>query len=176
LLPQFASSAAAGVVLVRVESASSTAPVLSLPDSAQAVDVASGQTIWQALRDVEPVLGGNTAAAWLRISIAPTALVALAALVERLDDPLWYADVGGGRVWLALTLANARGAIAAVRAHVTAIGGGVAVITSDPELRREYAVFDPLPAPLAALARRVKSSFDPLRLFSPGWPWPEACG
>jgi glycolate oxidase FAD binding subunit len=35
-------------------------------------------------------------------------------------------------------------------------------------LRASVPVFQPLTAPLAALSRRVKESFDPLRILNPG--------
>jgi len=35
-------------------------------------------------------------------------------------------------------------------------------------LRESVAVFEPQPAPLAALSRRVKDAFDPTHILNPG--------
>ena len=39
---------------------------------------------------------------------------------------------------------------------------------ADEDVRRTVPVFEPQPAPLAALIKRVKESFDPLRVLNPG--------
>ena len=52
----------------------------------------------------------------------------------------------------------------------TARGGGHAtLIRAQPEsLRAAVPVFQPQPAPLAALSRRIKESFDPAGILNPG--------
>jgi glycolate oxidase FAD binding subunit len=42
------------------------------------------------------------------------------------------------------------------------------LIKGSPGLRREVPVFEPQPAPLAALGRRVKEGFDPRHILNPG--------
>jgi glycolate oxidase FAD binding subunit len=42
------------------------------------------------------------------------------------------------------------------------------LIRAADSVRASVPVFQPQPAALAALARRVKESFDPKRLFNPG--------
>jgi glycolate oxidase FAD binding subunit len=46
--------------------------------------------------------------------------------------------------------------------------GHATLIKGSPELRRSVPVFEPQPPPLAALAGRIKESFDPRRLLNPG--------
>jgi glycolate oxidase FAD binding subunit len=83
---------------------------------------------------------------------------------------LFY-DWGGGLVWHALP-----GADAAAEAVRAALGGqGHATLVRAPAtLRRKVPVFQPQPAPLAALSRRVKAQFDPLNILNPGRMYPEA--
>jgi glycolate oxidase FAD binding subunit len=42
------------------------------------------------------------------------------------------------------------------------------LVKASPALRRAVAVFEPQPAPLAALSRRVKDAFDPAHILNPG--------
>jgi glycolate oxidase FAD binding subunit len=54
-----------------------------------------------------------------------------------------------------------------VRALVTS-GGHATLMRAPDAARRDVAVFQPQAAPLAALARRVKHSFDPEEILEPG--------
>jgi glycolate oxidase FAD binding subunit len=47
-------------------------------------------------------------------------------------------------------------------------GGHATLIRADRDVRAHVAVFHPQPPPLAALSRRVKDSFDPFGILSPG--------
>ncbi len=74
-------------------------------------------------------------------------------------------DWGGGLVWLGLEPTGDAGA-AVVRA---AVGTGHATLFAAPEATRDIVpVFGREPAPLAALAARVKRSFDPHGVLNPG--------
>ena len=46
--------------------------------------------------------------------------------------------------------------------------GHATLVKASPALRRAVAVFEPQPAPLAALSRRVKDAFDPAHILNPG--------
>src|SRR3954470_5365852 len=60
------------------------------------------------------------------------------------------------------------GGAAVLRTAVAAYGGGHAALVRAPDaMRASVAVFEPLPAPLAALTLRVKESFDPRRILNP---------
>jgi glycolate oxidase FAD binding subunit len=48
------------------------------------------------------------------------------------------------------------------------IGGHATLVRGPAALRAAIDVFQPMDAALAALTRRVKESFDPLRRFNPG--------
>ncbi len=46
--------------------------------------------------------------------------------------------------------------------------GHATLVKGSPSLRGSVAVFEPQPAPLAALSRRVKDGFDPAHILNPG--------
>lgn len=119
---------------------------------------------WIALRDVHPFCGGDDRCVW-RLSVPPAEGARIvAALAERLDMS-WFYDWAGGLIWLAVP-ATADASAGIVRAalgsgHATLIRAGEAVRASVP-------VFQPQTPALAALARRVKASFDPMGILNPG--------
>ncbi len=61
---------------------------------------------------------------------------------------------------------------ALVRAALPAGGGHATLIRAPAALRAAVPVFQPQPAPLAALTARVKASFDPNRVLNPGRMYP----
>lgn len=104
------------------------------------------------------------------------------ALDEAADEVLWRVSVpstasalalpgrqtvewGGALRWLASTEAadSIRARAAALGGHATAFRGG----------DRTANVFQPLPAPMATLHRRLKQAFDPAGIFNPGRLYPE---
>ena len=106
-----------------------------------------------------------------RISVAPARGAELGAAIAQALDAVWFLDWGGGLLWAAVAEAGDAGADA-IRAalrgpdgrgtgHATLIKGSLA-------LRGSVAVFEPQPAPLAALSRRVKDAFDPAHILNPG--------
>ncbi|HEV8016116.1 MAG TPA: glycolate oxidase subunit GlcE [Stellaceae bacterium] len=120
--------------------------------------------LWRDLRDVTPLAALGEAAIW-RVSIAPSAATALIATLSRALDLHYYLDWGGGLVWLAVAPAQDGGA-AAIRA---ALGSGHAtLIRAGDALRASVPVFQPQAPAVAALAARVKESFDPKRIFNRG--------
>ncbi|MDP3852906.1 glycolate oxidase subunit GlcE [Phenylobacterium sp.] len=105
--------------------------------------------IWTALRDLShPAFDGP--ALW-RLSLPQTAQL------PRLDGHLAW-DWGGSQRWLAADSVDTTiwDATAAAGGHATLFRGGV------------DQVFQPLPAPLLALHKRVKAALDPDGLFNPG--------
>ena len=78
-----------------------------------------------------------------------------------------YYDWSGGLIWLALpTSADADHLV--VRGAVGATGGHATLIRAPEAVRAAVPVFHPQSPALAALAQRVKESFDPKGLFNPG--------
>ncbi len=88
------------------------------------------------------------------------------ALRKALPEARHFLDWGGGLLWLA-TPANGDAGAAAIR---SALGGkGHATLVRAPDaIRSAVPVFEPEPAPVAALSGRIKASFDPQGLINPG--------
>jgi glycolate oxidase FAD binding subunit len=122
---------------------------------------------WREVRDVTPFHAERDAVVW-KISCPPTEGPAIVARikVERPTSRAYY-DWSGGLVWLALPpSADADHTI--VRGAIGPAGGHATLIRAPEAVRTGVPVFHPQASALAALALRVKESFDPKRLFNPG--------
>jgi glycolate oxidase FAD binding subunit len=76
-------------------------------------------------------------------------------------------DWGGGLIWAALPQKpDAQAAL--VRSRVEAAGGHATLIRASDEVRRNIDVFQPQAGGLAALAERVRRSFDPKHILNRG--------
>lgn len=125
------------------------------------------RAFWSEVRDVAPLKAASDGVVW-KISCPPTEGPAIVARIrsQRPSVEAIY-DWSGGLVWLALPpSADADHAI--VRGAIGAKGGHATLIRAAEAVRAAVPVFQPQPAALAALAARVKESFDPKRLFNPG--------
>ncbi len=125
------------------------------------------RAFWREVRDVAPFAAAGDAVVW-KISCPPTEGPAIVARIkaQRPAAEAFY-DWSGGLVWLALPVsADADHTI--VRGALGPVGGHATVIRASEAVRTAVPVFQPQPPPLAALASRVKESFDPKRLFNRG--------
>ena len=125
---------------------------------------------WRLIRDVAPLTQPGERALW-RVSVAPSRGAELGEAIARGLDAKWYLDWGGGLLWVAVAGAEDGGAAAirtAIRGPDGRGTGHATLIRGSPALRRAVPVFEPQPPPLAALAARVKESFDPRRILNPG--------
>jgi glycolate oxidase FAD binding subunit len=119
----------------------------------------AGDAAWLA-RDTGEIL-------W-RLSLPPAAAPAvLRSLADRLGFR-HFLDWGGGLAWLAVAAGGEDGGAALIRAALAQSGGHATLIRAPQALRAAVPVFEPQPAALAALAGRVKDSFDPKRILNPG--------
>jgi glycolate oxidase FAD binding subunit len=136
------------------------------------LDAQQSRALWPAIRDAIGFAASGPAGeriVW-RISTAPAQGANLGqALAAKADVELAY-DWGGGLVWAALAPSDDGGA-AIVRAAVAACGGHATLVRAPAALRAQVPVFEPQAGPLAALTARVKESFDPNRVLSPGRMW-----
>lgn len=125
------------------------------------------RVFWREVRDVVPLKAAPGAIVW-KISCPPTEGPAIVARIkaQRPAAEAFY-DWSGGLVWLALP-ASADADHAIVRGAIGATGGHATLIRAPEAVRAAVPVFHPQPAALAALAARVKESFDPKHLFNPG--------
>ena len=121
---------------------------------------------WREVRDVAYLAEPADRLIW-RLSVPPSAGHAVAAaLATRAEIEVLY-DWSGGLVWVSVPYAGDAGHTA-VRAAVAESGGHATLVRAPAELRAAVPVFQPQPGPLAALAARVKDSFDPKRILNPG--------
>ncbi|WP_040620221.1 FAD-binding protein [Rhodovulum sp. PH10] len=138
------------------------------------LDAAASATLWRTVRDVTPFAappGGADAArpVW-RISTVPSRGPEIADIVAARTDADFLFDWAGGLVWASLAPADDAGA-AIVRAATASCTGHATLIRAPAAVRAAVSVFEPQPAPLAALTKRVKESFDPARILEPGRMW-----
>jgi glycolate oxidase FAD binding subunit len=124
---------------------------------------ANSDTLWREIRDAA-AFAGDGRNLW-RLSVAPSEGPGVIARLAAKSDARWFFDWGGGLVWLSLPPSADAGA-SLVRGALA--GGHATLIRADASVRAAVPVFQPQPAPLAALARRVKESFDPKGILNPG--------
>jgi glycolate oxidase FAD binding subunit len=130
----------------------------------EVLDEATTLAVWAAVRDALPLVG-ETGAIW-RVSVRPSAGPVVAATLEQAFGARWFLDWGGGLVWIAGPATAAAHDAVCAAAHAA---GGTWMLLRAPEvLRAAVAVIPPEPAPLAAIARRVKAAFDPKGILNPG--------
>lgn len=127
--------------------------------------VDQSRSLWRDVRDVRFFADGGNAPVW-RLSMAPGEgwkLVAALRLEAAVDA---FYDWQGGLVWLRV---EGEPEADLVRALVRRHGGGHAtLVRASPAIRASVPVFEPQPAPLAALSARLKAQFDPKGIFNPG--------
>jgi glycolate oxidase FAD binding subunit len=121
--------------------------------------------LWRAVGNVSPLAHLEDRAVW-RVSVAPSRGAEVVQAVACVLDAEWLLDWGGGLVWLAVPEQGDGGA--AIIRHAIGSAGHATLVKASPGLRRAVAVFEPQPAPLAALSRRVKQAFDPKHILNPG--------
>jgi glycolate oxidase FAD binding subunit len=169
--------AATGVVALRVEGPAPSVAYrreallreLSGGGKTAALGDADTAALWRDIGNVAPLAGLADHAVW-RLSVAPGRGAEVARDIARAIDAVWFLDWGGGLIWIAVIEPGDAGA-AVIR---SAIGGPMGhsghatLVRGSPVLRAAVSVFELQPAPLAALSRRVKESFDPRHILNPG--------
>ena len=125
------------------------------------------RAFWREVRDVAPLATAKDAVVW-RISCPPTEGPAIVARIKAQRPAVRsFYDWSGGLIWLALPpSADADHAI--VRGAIGKNGGHATLIRAPEAARAAVPVFHPQSPALAALAARLKESFDPKGLFNPG--------
>lgn len=149
----------AASVLARREA---LAKLLSRP--VQILAAKASGAVWQRIRDALPLADTQDRHVW-RLSITPSDSPELLSRLRERLDLRYLLDWAGGLVWLDVppTEDAAAGLIRG------AMRSGHATLIRAPEgVRAAVDVFHPQAPALAALASRVKDSFDPRRLFNPG--------
>lgn len=130
------------------------------------IDGAESLALWASTRDCAMLSNPSDRAIW-RLSVKPsTAPEAVAAIKGRRDATALY-DWGGGLIWIA-TSADGDAGADTIRTAASAARGYATLIRAPDALRADIPVFHPEAAPIAAVSRRIKASFDPLGVFNPG--------
>ncbi|HEX2656057.1 MAG TPA: 2-hydroxy-acid oxidase, partial [Xanthobacteraceae bacterium] len=130
---------------------------------------AASQALWASIRDVMPFAlqnGPKERPLW-RISSAPMSGPEIVKHISAQVSADVIYDWAGGLIWMQLASHHDPHADLVHRA-VAAQGGHATLIRASAGIRAAVDVFEPQPAPLAALTRRVKDSFDPKRVLAPG--------
>ena len=123
---------------------------------------------WAEVRDALPFTRGAHAGCQVwRLSVPPAAGSEVAAKLRQGAKGACYFDWAGGLIWLAIDPRD-DAAHDTVRAAIGETGGHATLIRAAEEVRARVPVFQPEPAPLAALTMRLKEAFDPRRVLNPG--------
>lgn len=124
---------------------------------------------WAVVRDAHPLTEPSDRAVW-RVSVAPTQGPAVVHALRRHGSGVdCFYDWGGGLVWLGLDDTDVSLQAERVRNAVAQAGGGHATLMrASSQARTTVPVFQPQPDALAALTHRLKDTFDPARVLTPG--------
>jgi glycolate oxidase FAD binding subunit len=158
-----------GIAASAAHRAASLARVLAPYGAVEIIEDAASLPIWSALRDVEPFAASGSLGAWpvWRIVCPPASGGALGQALARDTGGDVIYDWGGGLIWAALPQKpDAQAPL--VRSRVEAAGGHATLIRASDEVRRNIDVFQPQAAGIAALAERVRQSFDPKHILNRG--------
>lgn len=112
------------------------------------------RAFWVGVRDVAP-FHGRAGDVW-RVVVKPSESPVVAALGESLID--W----GGGLVWVLVPEG------VDLRARMGAVPGHATLVRASVTTRARIAPFPPEPAPVAALARAIRTRFDPRGILNAG--------
>ncbi|WP_212525207.1 FAD-binding protein [Actibacterium sp. MT2.3-13A] len=132
---------------------------LLAPFGAAAVENDAAKVVadWRWVRDVEG-FAGQTGDVW-RISVKPSDGPRVGAALQA--QGLLY-DWGGGLIWARV------GAGRDIRPALAGVGGHATLIRASEETRAALPVFQPEPAPLAAISAGLRAQFDPRGILNPG--------
>jgi len=119
----------------------------------EVLDGAKSSALWRDIRDVT-AFAGQSGDVW-RVSVKPSDAPTL---VAKISAPVQM-DWGGGLIWaLVPEGTDLRAQLGPISGHATRVRGGWADIP----------VFQPEPAPIAALAQGLRAKFDPRGMLNPG--------
>ncbi len=132
----------------------------------ETLDQDASASLWQKIRNVEPLVEPREDAVW-RISIAPSKAVPF---LQRLAIALTFKhffDWGGGLVYLQCATSDDAGSLA-IRSELRGTGGHATLLRAPVSIRSAVDVFEPQHPAIRKLSDDVRHSFDPARIFNPG--------
>ncbi|MBT5456856.1 MAG: FAD-binding protein, partial [Rhodospirillaceae bacterium] len=110
---------------------------------------------------------GSKTPVW-RLSIPPAEMPLVTAAIAGHCQAEYYADWGGGLIWLRVTPELEDAGAGVIRAAIAPRGGHATLIRASEDIRSRIPVFQPQPAELAALSARVKHGFDTNHILNRG--------
>ncbi len=160
-------SAEGGSVRQRVQ-ALLAQPAARQSGRTEVLEGAASRSVWQAVRELEPVLPRAAVPAgqrlW-RLTVAPAAAaVTLQRLGEAVGGPPqhWFADWAGGLIWALLPEQAEPHSVLAL------LGGHARLVRSAAPPPETLRCFPPLSPPLRGLHENLKRAFDPAGVLNPG--------
>lgn len=130
------------------------------------VPEAEATAFWRDLSDGALLAEPRHAAIW-RLSVKPGEAAKAVAAIRATRPVEAIYDWAGGLVWLATPDTDDAGA-GAIRKAARAAKGYATLMRAPEALRAHVPVFEPEAPAVAALSRRIKTSFDPESLLNPG--------
>lgn len=125
----------------------------------------NSRALWRHVREAAPLAADPAEAVW-RVSVRPSAGPAILRAATEAFGGRVLLDWGGGLVWVAGPATET--AHRAVMQAAAASGGTFTLFRAPEPLRAAVAVLPEEPAPLAAIARRVKAALDPRGVLNRG--------
>lgn len=138
---------------------------LGVSDDITMLGEAQSKKLWQQIGDVEPFVDGTKKPVW-KISMAPSQGWRMVDALRREVGMSVFYDWQGGLIWARMESDTESKAL---RASIKKHGGGHAtLIRAIYSHRQTTPVFHPQAAPIEAVSKRIKATFDPHNIFNPG--------
>jgi len=125
----------------------------------------NSSALWGEVRDVSWFAEDQTSAIW-RLSVPPAAAGAFLGELTHHIGAQYFSDWGGGLVWMSAPPGEP--AAEKIREAADGCGGHATLIRGPDSLRNAIPVFQPQPAPVAAVSERLRAQFDPKGILNPG--------
>jgi glycolate oxidase FAD binding subunit len=158
-----------GIAASVLHRAKALAETLKSFGTVEILEDAASALVWSSIRDALPFAASGPLGSWpiWRIVCPPASGGPLGQQLARESGGEVIYDWGGGLIWAALPPASDAQA-ALVRRHVDLASGHAMLLRASEEVRREVDVFHPQGEGVAALAERVRKSFDPKAVLNCG--------
>ncbi|WP_442935673.1 FAD-binding protein [Nitrobacter sp. NHB1] len=158
-----------GIVASVAHRATALAADLASFGMAELIEDAESAALWRDIRDVTPFAADGALGAWpvWRIVCPPASGGAFGQALARETGGEVIYDWGGGLLWAALPPSVDAHAVL-LRQRLAAIGGHATLLRADEGTRRTVDVFHQQEKGVAALAERVRLSFDPKSILNRG--------
>ena len=134
--------------------------------AADILEAATSRSLWLTILDLDGLSAPFSTPIW-RVSVKPGDGPAIAASAKAAFQARVLYDWGGGLVWIAGGEGDDAGA-GVIRAAVRAVGGHATLVRAPESVRNAVDVFQPLPASVMEMSRKLKATFDPAGILNPG--------